>query len=128
MVRNDQSLEMPGSFQDAAKAGEKVLDIVERLISHGGKVLEKYQWYRRRKAAYALNVLRFKEGGFINIVRRIAGGQFTESDVAAINAMLEKSEPQVAESIDHLRRLAHLIREEIGMWPAIQLEHILDSD
>jgi len=39
----------------------------------------------------------------------IADGQFTEADVAAINAMLDKTEPEVTESIAQLRRLADLI-------------------
>jgi len=115
-------------FHDAAKALREVLKIFDDLVKRGGKAVDAYRWYQRKKAARALDVLRFKEGGVANVLRRIAAGQFKQSDIDEVNALLDRTRPEVDESIDQLRRLTYLLREQLGMDAAMALEQIIDGD
>lgn len=117
----------PWSFHDAAKALREILKIFDDLVKRGGKAVDAYRWYQRKKAARALDVLRFKEGGFIDVLRRIAAGQFKQSDLDQINAILKRTGPEVKESIYQLERLTDLLREQLGMGAAMALEDIISS-
>jgi hypothetical protein len=115
------------SLQDGARAVRDLFKIIDDLVKHGGKALDSYRWYRRRKAARALNALRFREGGVLDLLRKIARGDFTEADVRAINVHLQASKIEVDESIEQLRKLVDLIREQISMEAAMRLEKIIEG-
>ena len=118
---------LPLSLEDAARATREILKVVDSLISRGGKVVDAYRWYKRKEAARHLDVLRFKEGGFVNLVRKIASGEFDEKEISAINSLMDETRLEVEESMHQLRRFSHILREQIGIQSAMKLEDILYS-
>jgi len=115
-------------FQDAAKAVREIFKIIDDLVARGGKVVSVYRRHQRRKAARALDVLRFKEGNFLPVLRKMAYGDFMEADIIKINEILDRTRPDVEDSRVKLRGLAHFIREHIGITSAMKLEDIIDGE
>jgi hypothetical protein len=72
--------------------------------------------------------IKVQRGGFINVLRKIASGDFTQADINAVNEILARTRPHVEQSIDQLVKLAGLIREHIGIESSMRLEDILYGD
>src|SRR4051794_12974674 len=115
-------------FHSAAKGLREIFNMVDDVVARGGKAVDAFRWYQRKKAARALDVLRFKEGGFVNVLRRIASGDFGDDDVAALKAITERTRPDVEESVQQLAKLRDMIRVEVGVESAMYLEQILYGD
>jgi hypothetical protein len=115
------------SFHDGAKAVGEIFKIVDDLVRHGGKAVAAYRWYQRRKAARALDALRFEAGGIIDILRKIEDGKSTKEDLEELKDRLQVTEVDVDSGIKQLIKLKYLLREQISMEAAIRLEQIIDG-
>jgi hypothetical protein len=128
MEAEDQSTDAAWGFKDAAKAIREIIKIFDDVVAWASKIIEVRRRHQLKKAARALNVLRFKEGGFVNILRKIETGDFTEADVAAINDIMHRTRREVVQSFTDLHGLTDLIRERVGLASAAMLEGILYGD
>ena len=105
--------ELIGAFRDGAE-----------VIRDGMQALARR---RARGAASDLDVLSFQPGGFLRHLRRIAAGEGTTEDVAALDEFTHETADEVSEKIHTLRKYRDTVREQCGQDAANKLSNVIDG-
>ena len=116
---------LPYSFTDMAKAVNEVADLAERFAKWIGAGLDLYNVRKCRKAAQNLSDLAFGPQGTRKHLERIASGQGTKEDLAAVGAQLEATAERVGQSIEALDKYRDQLREHAGMAAMQKLNEIV---
>lgn len=116
---------LPYSFTDMAKAVNEVADLTERAAKWIGAGLDIYNARKSKKAAQNLSELAFGPQGTRKHLERIASGQGTRDDLAAVGTQLEATAERVEQSIGALNKYRDRLRERDGMAATQKLDEIV---
>ncbi|MCC7252373.1 hypothetical protein [Hyphomicrobium sp.] len=116
---------LPYSFTDMAKAVNEAADLAERAAKWIGSGLDLYNTRKSKKAAQNLSELAFGPQGTRKHLERIASGQGTKADLAAVGAQLETTAERVEQSIGALNKYRDRLRERDGMAAMQKLDEIV---
>lgn len=119
---------LPGTFTDAIKALRELLALlsdVGNVVARGAKIIEKK---RQRASAQNLSDLRFRNGGFLNALRAIAGRTATPANLRQLQEHLRMTETGITTILARLDGLYDAVRVEFGIAIADRLENLLNSE
>jgi len=123
-------LTLPWSIEDGAKALKQVFKIFDEIAKRTRGAVDYIKTRRRRNVAEDIDFLRFGQGGSLPNVARIARGEGTPDDFAAIRRNMNETAVPVEQAIIRLTSAGNskLIRENIGIDALTLLEEIIHGD